>query len=468
MLCYTIMIIEIKTHETIAEFFRRKGVVPAADCGGHAGCGKCRVELLSGIWKSCGRIVEAPAAAIPCVTRLERGPGMVRLPDQEIRHIQIAGEWFHTPPLPVIAEPVIAVDAGTTTLAAVRIEKGIPVRRAGAFNGQCICGDNIITRIARQEKDFPLLRRLLLDSIASLLEELDFQSALRIGFAGNTAMNCFLHGIRPNSIGIYPFQAPQTFFPERTDLWGDRPVFTAPSLTGLLGGDITGALFESPLEEGEMLLDLGTNCEIVFCTDGSLYGTSAAAGPAFEGAGITAGSRAVNGAIDHWYGKKNYSVIGGGAASSVCGSALVDLLASARSSGLLTEFGRFTSDASAFELAPGVAVSEKDIAELLKAKAAVASAVCAVEQYCGTKVKKLLLAGGFSQGLDIDSAKKCGLLPDVETKICGNLSLAGAARVALTPEKTLQMAAVKEKIRELHLNEIPGYEELFMRNLRLP
>ena len=468
MLCYTIMVIEIKTHETITAFLRRKGLTPATDCGGHAGCGKCRVELLSGIWKSCGRVIEAPAAAIPCVTRLESGSGTIRIPDQEIRKAQVSREWFHTQPLPAIPEPVIAVDAGTTTLAAVRIENGLPVKRAGAFNGQSVCGDNIISRIARPEKEFPLLRRLLLDSIASLLEELDFKSAVRIGFAGNTAMSCFLHGIRPFSIGVYPFQAPQTFFPERSDLWGDRQVVTVPALTGLLGGDITGALFESPPGEGEMLLDLGTNCEIVFCTGKCLYGTSAAAGPAFEGAGITAGSRAVNGAIDHWYGEKNYSVIGGGKASCVCGSALVDLLASGRNSGLLSESGRFTSGLSAFELAPGVAVYEKDIAELLKAKAAVASAVKAVEQYCNTKVKKLLLAGGFSQGLDIDSARKCGLLPDVETKICGNLSRAGAARAALTPEKTVQMASIKDKIRELHLNEIPGYEELFIHALRLP
>ena len=462
------MIIEINTHETITGFLRRNGRALTGDCGKHAGCGKCRVKLLSGVWKSSGRVVGAPATAVACVTRLESSTGSFEIPDGNAEEAQISGEWFHTRPLPVTPEPVIALDAGTTTLAAVRIENGIVTGRAGSFNGQYCCGDNIITRIARSEKEFPLLRRLLLDSMEALLKQLDFTSAARIGIGGNTVMNCFLHGILPLSIGSYPFQAPQTFFPERSDLWGGVNVITLPSLTGLLGGDITGALFESPPEEGEMLIDLGTNCEILFRHGECIYGTSAAAGPAFEGAGISAGSRAVTGAIDHWYSPKDLSVIGGGRASSVCGSALVDFLASARSSGVLSEFGRLTSGKSSFELAPGVAVSENDIAELLKAKAAVASAVRALERYCGTKVKKMKLAGGFSRWLNPESAKKCGLLPDVEIKICGNLSLAAAARAALTPEITGSMAALQKNIRELHLNEIPGYEELFMRSLRLP
>ena len=256
-------------------------------------------------------------------------------------------------------------------------------------------------------------------------------------------------------------------FPERCDLWGNVPVTTVPSLTGLLGGDITGGLWESPLEEGEMLLDLGTNCEMVFCTGSGLVGTSAAAGPAFEGAGISCGSRAVAGAIDR-YAADGFTVIGGSSPRSICGSGLVDFLAVERRKGTLNRFGRFTSGAALFEIAPGVSVTEEDIAELLKAKAAVSAAVRSLERHCGAKVKKLKLAGGFSRYLNLDSARAIGLLPPLPATLCGNLSLAGAARCAVSPGEGEQMAETAEKIRELHLNDVPGFEEDFVSGLLLP
>ena len=467
MVSYTIMIIEVKTREILSDLLRRTGKGMKSDCTLHKGCGKCRVKLLSGLWESGGKLLPAPASAVACVTHLKSCIGTIELPEEEVSPPLAAETWNHVPELPQIAEPVIAVDMGTTTIAAARIEKGSIVKSVSAFNRQIPFGDNVMSRIASSKENFTPLRNALLETIHELLEELDYKSVERIGVAGNTVMNCFLHGIPPFSIGFYPFKAPQLLFPERGDLWENKRVLTLPSLTGLLGGDITGGLYESILEEGEMLIDLGTNCEIIYRSSSGFYGTSAAAGPAFEGAGISCGSRAAAGAVDHYFADGGFSVIGGGTPQGICGSALVDFLAVERGKGTLDRFGRLTSGAKSVELAPGITITEEDIAELLKAKAAVSAAIKTLEQYCKEPLRRLKIAGGFARYLDPESARKIGLLPPCPALICGNLSLAGAAHCAATPEILEEMAGLSKKIREIHLNECPGFEANFTAGLLL-
>ena len=467
MVSYTIMIIEVKNREILSDLLRRTGRGMKSDCTLHKGCGKCRVKLLSGLWESEGKLLPAPATAVACITRLKSCIGTIEIPDEQTSPPQSAETWSNVPALPRLAEAVIAVDMGTTTIAAARIENGSIVKSASAFNNQISFGDNVMSRIANSKENFSALRSALLETIKKLLEELDYQNVERIGIAGNTVMNCFLHGISPFSIGFYPFKAPQLLFPERRDLWGEKSVVTLPSLTGLLGGDITAGLYESQLEVGEMLIDLGTNCEIIFLSSAGLFGTSAAAGPAFEGAGISCGSRAPPGAIDHYCSDGRISVIGGIKPYGLCGSALVDFLAVERARGNLDRFGRFTSGAKCFEIAPGISVNEEDIAELLKAKAAVYAAVKTLEQYCGEPLRRLKIAGGFARYLDPESARKIGLLPPCPALICGNLSLAGAAHCAVTPGVLEEMSGLSKKIREIHLNECPGFEANFTAGLLL-
>ena len=463
------MVIEVTTHELLSEFLRRTGRGLPGDCGENRGCGKCSVELLTGLWESGGKILRAPCSAAPCVTKLKSCIGSIEVPEPSSAAPKVSADWGHVPaPLPRNEIPVIAVDMGTTTLAAVRIEKGRIAASETALNGQCAFGDNVMTRIARACGAFGELRAALLDSIGLLLEKLEVRSAGRIAVAGNTAMCCFLHGVDPAPIGTAPFAAPQVLFPERKELWHGLPVFTVPCITGLLGGDIAAGLHESPLSEGELFIDLGTNCEMVFRTRSGLVGTSAAAGPAVEGCGISCGSRALPGAVDHWRGPGNFSVIGGVPPRSLCGSGLLDFLAAARRSGILSAAGRFTSGASLFEIAPQLTVTEGDVAELLKAKAAVSSAVAALEKHTGSAVRRLKLAGGFSRYMDPDSARRIGMIPDPPLLSCGNLSLAGAARLACEPDLLSEMTVPPGKLREVHLNDIPGFPELFTAALKLP
>ena len=160
------------------------------------------------------------------------------------------------------------------------------------------------------------------ESVNELLDRLEPDGAARIALAGNTVMSCLFHGIDPSPIGVMPFTPPCRIFPVRgaAELGlraGDIPVLTVPAIAGYVGGDLTAGLLETPLRPGELLVDIGTNCEIILQTEQGMFCTAAAAGPAFEGAGIHCGSRAVPGAIDHYFGRNSCSVIGGAARLAV-------------------------------------------------------------------------------------------------------------------------------------------------------
>ncbi len=368
------------------------------------------------------------------------------------------------------SDPVVAIDIGTTTLAAVKISNGAVVASAGAVNGQNLYGDNVVSRIAMaaETSGMQKLRSALLDSLADLTEQLDISDVRRIAVSGNTVMTSILHGVDPSPIGSYPFTPPVRQFPTRNDLLFSLPVLTVPCISGYLGGDVVAGLYVSALRPGEMLVDLGTNCEVVMRTSDGWFGVSAAAGPAFEGAGLRSGCGAVSGAVDHYYAPGNFSVIGGGIPGGICGSAYVDYLAVERNCGRLNEFGRFIPPGPIRTIAPGLEVGEDDIELLLKAKAAISSGISVLEKTCGIAAKRIFLSGGFASGLDLDHAVSIGMLPRREFIKLGNSSLAGAAALATAPELMPELKRLSDLPREMPLAEISGFEQAFINALLLP
>ena len=466
------MKIAVSSSDNLADHLRAKGIDLDMRCGGSGRCGGCRVKLVSGEWL-CGGTPAFPPEVVPaCRTRLVGGRGVVEVPGRTDSYSEVLSD-IDTSLIPAASDTVIAVDVGTTTLAAVKICNGKIVASAGALNGQLRYGDNVLTRIAHAASPRGLseLQNAVLDSLQKLLTELDPSGVARIAVSGNTVMCCLLHGVNPATIGVYPFAPPQCEFPPRRDLLPPFELLTVPCIAGYLGGDITSGLYASNLRPGEMLVDLGTNCEIVFNTGSGFIGTSAAAGPAFEGVGLRCGMRAAPGAIEHYSGGENCCrVIGGIAARGICGSAYVDYLAVERAAGRLNEFGRFVSPTEAYrEIAPGVGIGEDDVEQLLKAKAAIASGISALEEYCGGKADKLVLAGGFAAGLSLENAVAVGMLPRQRKMIrIGNASLSGAAALAASPELYGEFLRLSRLPREIPLAELPGFESRFVSALTLP
>ena len=468
-------------------------------CGGKGLCGACRITLVQGVFSVAGSLVRAGAfrtEANACQTTLVSATGIIDIPDSALLPTTgaIATHW-QASPLPDHDAPVIAIDIGTTTLAAARIEHAAIVRTATAFNPQAIFGDNIISRIAHAAT--PDGQTQLQQAIATALDQLvrelndGAEPPARLAIAGNTTMTSLLWGIDPTPIGHAPFAPHCRHFPTRTalslglrSLPPDTPILAVPAISAFVGGDLTAGLHETHPDPGDLLIDLGTNCEIILHTGDRILCTAAAAGPAFEGSGITAGRRATPGAIDHLHADLSFSTIGGRLPpDGLCGSAMLDLLAHGRRAGWLDRFGlpipgqlgdHAAHDAHgtpAILVTDGILVTAADIEQLLKAKAAIAAGIRALLDAASLTpgdLRRIHLAGGFANYLDLDSARAIGMLPPgVPCVIVGNTSLAGAARLACRPQLLHTLDQLADTPTEIPLNDIPSFEQHYIDALTL-
>lgn len=481
-------------------------------CGGTGRCGRCLVELLDGVFVTGGDRYDCreggPRTVRGCDCRPAGESGAIRIPLHSLLREQVAVETGFLLPLESAAPGsgwAVAVDIGTTTVAALLLVDGAIVASSGRLNRQAGFGDNVIDRIAAAASPggaAALQRAVAAETIDPLLRELTPEpwKIRRIAVAGNTVMTHLLYGIDPAPIGVAPFEPPLRRFPVVSagklglSAAPEAEVLAAPAVGGNVGGDLVAGMAATGFGDSgrtELLLDLGTNCEMILTHDGKFLAASAAAGPAFERSGAENGARAGAGVIEHLRfdaaGKFELTVRGGGMASGLCGSALVDFLASGRRSGLLDEFGRFDPGVLArwgrrvmrdgvlgCRIAPGVVIPESDVEALLQAKAAVMAGIHSLLRAAGitpAALERLWLCGGFARGLDLASARAIGMfpaLPDDRFCICGNAALAGAALLAAHPERMIEFERLAALPRELPLNSIPGFEQDFIAGLLLP
>jgi len=250
-------------------------------------------------------------------------------------------------------------------------------------------------------------------------------------------------------------------------------------------------------------LDIGTNGEMALWKDGRLHVAATAAGPAFEGAGVRHGCRAAAGAIEHFRwrddGTPDYRVIGPRRPIGLCGSALIDFLSESRRAGLLTETGRFNLErlktTGRYLAVPGangtrhacviveesdsgiegpIYITEADVAELLKAKAAIRAGIETLLEVTGCPleaVRELVLAGGFARHIDIGHAIRIGLLPDLPQerfRVIGNGSLAGAVLKLLDAGTDAAFAHIVEVAEPVELNLVPSFADRFADAVLLP
>lgn len=418
----------------------------------------------------------------------------------------------------------VAIDIGTTTVAAllVDIAQGKVIRKASMYNQQIQRADDVAARISYGGTPERLeeLRRLVVDdTINPLIKTLCQEEGLSPDViihgvvSGNTVMTHLFYGLSPEGIGRIPFH-PVTRFPpsclgsEAGLVMHPRGrVEATPAIAGYVGGDIVSDLRVGHMEKQPdltLLIDIGTNGEMVLKTKGTYLACATAAGPAFEGAGILHGRRAADGAIekvttDPSSGALNLQVIGGGRPSGICGSAIVDFMAEGLRMGWINEMGRWVVDrlppglslmenktlcgpGRAFPLVDAehsatgkpITISEADVAQIMKAKAALYSGAKVLLRRAGvvpSDLHRLVLAGGFARHLDLRNAITIGLLPELpldRIEVVGNGSLAGAF-LALVDQGAMEEFrgwADVPKIVELNLD--PDFESDFVDALALP
>jgi uncharacterized 2Fe-2S/4Fe-4S cluster protein (DUF4445 family) len=278
-----------------------------------------------------------------------------------------------------------------------------------------------------------------------------------------------------------------------------------PGIAAYIGADIVAGLCATGMAydpQPSLLVDMGTNGEIVLQSGGKLFGCATAAGPAFEGCGLRCGTRAREGAVCDLRLRLDPFCLEAGVigklplarAEGICGSAYLDFLATGRTGGLLGATGRFEPAAwaklpeshrstengeRAFRLAAagggrGLCVSEVDVALLLQAKAAIGAGLEILLESAGVRapdVGRLCLAGGFGMHLNVAHAIAVGLLPgfrEDQVRVVGNTALAGAL-LALVDRTTLEeMENLRRQVDVIELNLADGFEDRYIEHLLLP
>lgn len=514
---------------TLAEHLARIGHPLDTRCGQRGQCQGCTVELLAGGFRThAGSDIAAPAVIQACggTLRTDRGPTRLAVPARSFASRQAQAVSTFKCRVPVGQSPLVplragdadhglAIDLGTTTVvvALVELPGGRIVGDASGFNRQIDHGDNVLTRIevAATPEGRDALRRVVLDhSLAPLITSVCTAAGIppaRIAggvIAGNTTMLHLLVGADPTSLGIAPFRA--AFLDHRVvsaadlglpALAPEAPFHLLPGISAYVGADLIAGAACTGLTRSAgpaLLVDLGTNGEILLWHRGRLLAAATAAGPAFEGGRLSCGMRATSGAIAHVRFAADgipevTNVIGGGPARGLCGSAYVDFLAGSRASGLLAATGRWnpgpwrqlpaahrreSAEGRGVLLAPdndATLVTERDVAELSQARAAVAAGIEILLRRAGiaaADVRRVCLAGGFGLHLDVRHAIACGLLPDftpAQVDVVGNTSL-GGAWLALSDRSFLdEMASTARTAELVELNLEPGFEDAFIDRL---
>ena len=382
----------------------------------------------------------------------------------------------------------VSVDIGTTTVCANLLdESGKIIGAVTRKNPQTRFGADVISRIEKSMAggDGELaacIREALSEMIAQLCADasLPLDSVDGLVVTGNTVMLYLLAGQDPTALSRAPFIADRLFGEtlSATELGlaiaPSARVYLPRCISAFVGGDITTAIMASGmcnLPGNVLLVDIGTNGEIALWRGGELVCCSTAAGPAFEGAGITHGVYGVPGAIDRVWtqnGVARHSTINNLPAVGICGSGIVDALAVMLELGVIDETGAFEIGSNIFELEGRVGVTAADVRQVQLAKGSVRAGLETLISSVGvekSQIDTLYIAGGFGSYLDMNSAAAIGLIPRElleRVHVIGNAAHTGATM--LLRDKALITASERlaTRARTVALDANPVFSESFM------
>lgn len=411
----------------------------------------------------------------------------------------------------------VAIDLGTTTLVASLFDLISGEQRgvASSMNPQVGFGDDVIARISRIRENhgaLPEMQQNILKALNTLLGKLaeeariSTRSIYEVVVAGNSTMQQALCGLDPSALGEVPFaqvvDRPLTIPAVRLGLAVNRGagLFVFPQIGGFVGGDTAAGILAAHMDRAEkptLLVDIGTNGEIVLAHAGRLEATSTAAGPAFEGARIVQGMRATSGAIEKVLVRDDVvlNVIGNAKPVGLCGTALIDTVAELLRCGVIDETGRIlppdeaptdvapavrdrltTIDGEthfllvpASEAAAGEAIYlwQKDVRELQLATGAIRAGINILLRRAGVAPDDLgavLLAGAFGNFIRRSNARRIGLLPQIpceRIRFIGNAASLGAKQALLGLDQRERAVAFTREVEHVDLSLDPEFQMEF-------
>jgi uncharacterized 2Fe-2S/4Fe-4S cluster protein (DUF4445 family) len=533
-------IIHLSRGSNLLGAFLAAGVDVPVLCNENGSCGKCRVivkaqsnpitevEILS-----LGETLAEEGYRLACRTEI-LGSGEVLIPEES--HEDFLESTYFGSELQIIMNKkfpyplnrlgtalnckrgyFIALDIGTTTLTGYMFDnQGNLVSHCSCFNPTTLYGPDVITRITSLQEgkqDFTKLRNGLFAGIRRLINTLflrgvenkalsltvGFNRVCRIAVCGNTIMQHIFLGFDPVNIGLFPYK------PVVKDivkikaaglkdfhvmgLAEGAEIIVAPSVSGFIGGDAVCCVLTTQLHrlsEPSLLIDLGTNGEIVLGYDRKLFAASASAGPAFEGYRISSGMRATAGAIDSvWIDGHNvhYSVIGGGKPKGICGSGAISAVSAMLKAGILTEKGHIIPKFESYmirksvliiaaedETATGnpIIINDKDVEVIQQAKAAFASGIACLLSAAGVglkELKKIFIAGAFGSKIDMESLRTVGIIPynvNAEIETVGNAAGTGIAMLLLSEDAEREASEIANITKTVGFASMKEFEDEFI------
>ena len=533
--------ISVDHGQTLLEALISAGVFLRADCGGKRRCGKCMVRIDKTSRASVSEADEAEAkclgakalaagSRLACCTEA-RDDTAIEIPETSRLSPEVAQKGptmlfdklaaLKPSPTEKIDGYGLAVDLGTTTIAvylcdlvAAEVTASISVR-----NPQVLFGDDVMSRIGAVGQSEDLLMRLQMMVVKAIewgtnslcrSTRIDPGKIRTMIVVGNTTMIHLFVGTDPTSIGMFPYNprfVEEQIFEAHKVGFRFNPmtaVRTLPLITGFIGADIVSATLAAELSHtrpGTMLVDVGTNGEIMFLGKEGLVATSCATGPAFEGAAITYGMHAVSGAIDavkiDGRNGVSCSVIQKDPArpkkiAGLCGTGVVSAVAELLRSRMIKPDGAFNrethskqlqlddNDTPEFVLAgPGetegnrtITFTQKDVRAIQLAKGALRTGIDLLCLEAGIeRPDKILLAGAFGSYIRKKDALTIGMFPEVseeDIEVVGNAAGAGAI-LALFDDRFLARAKeLRQSTRVLDLASHPNFQDIFIASLEFP
>ena len=436
------------------------GLRPDAPCGGKGTCGKCRV-ILEG------------QEVLACRTPVDR--------DMTVHTRREADAQILTGGLSVDTAPdgtdeyAMAFDIGTTTVVSYLLDgrTGSLLAQGSTLNPQSQFGADVISRIQQALKE---RGETLSGCIREAMTNLAAETAARAGITpeqitasaivGNTAMHHLLLGIDPKPLVTPPYMPTVT---EALELGGTRLL---PNIAGFVGGDTVGCMVATRFDRNEelsLLIDIGTNGEMVIGNSDRRIACSTAAGPAFEGARISCGMRGSEGAVDHvWLeeGRITWHTIGEAPPRGLCGSGLLDLVAVLLEQEIISGSGRMED--KQYVLFDNVVLTQKDVREVQLAKAAIRAGIELLAETMGVQVediRRVYLAGAFGNYMNPDSACRIGMIPPaLRDRIVpiGNAAGEGAKLCALSRTEFAYSKQLAQTTEFLELASLPQFQNRYV------
>ena len=464
--------ITVATGENLLDALKRNGIYPDAPCGGNGRCGKCKVQVNGTEVLACKRLVDRDMTVVlPKTQTVTICTGTSEVTGD--------GDGY-----------ALALDIGTTTVGAWLLDPhGGELAAAGVLNPQVAFGADVITRIRQALAG---QAQALTQSIRSCVENLIRSLCQQCGVAparietvslvGNPAMEQLFLGLPVDNLAHVPYDpvlrqiqwaAADAYLPDLTN----ARLLILPEISGFVGADTLAGVLAAGMDRQEelcLLVDIGTNGEMVLGNRDRMVACSTAAGPALEGAGISCGMRATEGAIGHvWRDTEGFgcSVIGKTEAAGICGSGLVDAVAAALDAGLINRRGKIENSEGVIALTEKLFLTQEDIRQVQQAKGAIAAGIYMLAEHLGvslTDIRKVYLAGAFGSCLDPASVCRIGLLPPElsgRIAVMGNAAGSGACQLARDSRALARLQEICDRMEHLQLSAAEGFRRCFAQQM---